>query len=219
MSEAPDLIGDLTWDELVAGDDVRRLRRNKHFRGDVRAFQRIVTEQAAARGRVARSVRDDFRKKQYLWTQFVDFQIAVGEPCPRCGARELLRTQHQFGRCPTCHARLTFHGQVTSKGVNTVVVDEKLDRKLARLRAWRLDAFGDVRLTQDVEGSDETEELWFGRATSVEGEPVVLRLVYPLQDGRRQRDPEDPDEELYYLMAWPLEVYRRADALGALDGD
>jgi hypothetical protein len=213
------LIGDLTWEQLAADDRVRRLRRGKHFTGDVKSVQREASAAASQMGRVARVVRDDFRKYAYVWVQFVDFQVPLGAPCPNCAGRDIVRVHEHFGRCPSCGASLALLPRVESAegapdepGSNPKIAAKRA-RVASRRRSRRLNEFTDVQLVFDPEESDEEQEVWYGRGDREDG-PYVLHLVYPLSDGARQMNPDDPDEELYYIRFWGLAAYQRAAGLG-----
>jgi hypothetical protein len=214
VSDGSALIGGLTWAELAANRRVRRLRRGKHFRGDLRTVQREAYAAAAEMGCVARVVRDDFRKTAYVWVQFVDLQLPLGEPCPSCGGREMVRTHEHFGRCSTCQAGLAFLPRVESaeQGVEAPP-RAKMDRKRERLMRSRLDQFTNVQVVFDPEASDEEQEVWYGRG-EYHDELVLLRIMYPLRDGARQPHPDDPDDELHHLRFWSLAPYGRAVELG-----
>jgi hypothetical protein len=211
----PPLLAGLTWRQLVTERRPRRLKRGKHFRGDLRALQDAAAEAAREHGVVVRTVRDEFLKNAYLWIQFADAEIAFGEPCP-CGHRTLLRTHEHFGRCPNCDKRLAFSGVVARMEGHDGRPASKLDRKLQRLRQTRLDAFSDVSLTRDETDDGDDHEIWYGRALDARGEPVLLRVVYPLESGQRLPHPELRGEELYYVSVWELDPYERARALGVM---
>jgi hypothetical protein len=212
------LLGDLTWEQLARDARPRRLKRGKHFRGDVRSVQREASAAAQQMGRVARVVRDDFIKYAYVWVQFVDFQIPLGAPCPGCGGRDILRIHEHFGRCPSCNASLALLAHVQSgEGEVSPDFNPKLERKSARMqerqRTTRFDEFTDVQLAHDPVESDEDNEVHYGRGV-YEGTPCLLHVVYPLRDGARQPDPDDRDEELYYIRFWDITPYERAVQLG-----
>jgi hypothetical protein len=218
------LIGDLTWERLARDQRVRRLRRGKHFRGEMRAVQREAHAAAAQMGLVARVVRDDFRKHAYVWVQFKDFEVPLGEPCPACGGREIVRTHEHFGRCAECQASLAFVAGVQPAEVSerqedgeAAVPEAKLNAKLDRVRqrdlSRTIDQFGDVKLVLDPDESDEEQEVWYGRG-EFGGNPVLVRLVYPLRDGARQPHPFEPEHEYYFLRYWPLAPFERASDLG-----
>jgi hypothetical protein len=218
------LIGGLTWEELAKERSPRRLTRGKHFSGDVRALQKEATGAGRRLGCAVRTVRDDFLRFAYLWVQFADHEVPLGEPCPACGSRELVRTHEQFGFCPRCRCSLAFSQRVVRKEprgdssapvVAEPAADAKQDRKL-RIRQRRMDAFTDARLAMDPAESDDEKETWYGRAR-YEGKDVLLRVIYPLRDGSRLPDPDNPGGELHYVTYSHLEPYERAARLGLLE--
>jgi hypothetical protein len=218
------LIGGLTWDELAKERSPRRLTRGKHFTGDVRALQKEATAASRRLSCAVRTVRDDFLRFAYLWVQFADHEVPLGEPCPACGSRELVRTHEQFGHCPRCACSLVFsqrivrsepRGDSSAPVVAASAVEGKHERKL-RLRQRRMDAFTDARLAMDPTQSDDEKEMWYGRAR-YEGEEVLLRVVYPLRDGTRIPDPDNPGGDLHYVTYSHLDPYDRARRLGVLE--
>jgi hypothetical protein len=218
------LIGGLTWEELAKERSPRRLCRGKHFTGDVRALQKEATAASRRLGCAVRTVRDDFLRFAYLWVQFADHEVPLGEPCPACGSRELVRMHEQFGFCPRCRSSLAFSQRVVRREppgdssrpvVAEPAIEGKHERKL-RLRQRRMDAFTDARLAMDPTESDDEKEMWYGRAR-YEGEDVLLRVVYPLRDGSRLPDPDNPGGELHYVTYSHLDPYERAARLGVLD--
>ncbi len=223
MSESA-LLGGLTWDELAAERHPQRLKRGKHFRGDVRMFQHEAAVAARNRGYAVRVVRDDFIKRAYIWLQFVDQELPLGEPCGRCGSRELVRTHEHFGRCPRCEARLAFLPRAVTAdapgapGPASIRLDAKVERKERRWRQRRLSSFSNVRLVLDPDQTNDEQELYLGRG-DYEGEPLLLQVVYPLKDGARQPHPDAPDDELHYVGWWQLAPFVRAQELGVDDTD
>ena len=220
------LIGGLTWEELAKERSPRRLCRGKHFEGDVRALQKEASAASRRLGCAVRTVRDDFLRYAYLWVQFADYELPLGEPCPACGSRELVRMHEQFGYCPRCRSSLAFTPRVTRaepRGDSRTpvlaepAVEDKHERK-RKLRQRRMDAFTDARLAMDATASDDEQEVWYGRARH-EDNDVVLRVVYPLRDGSRIPDPDNPGGELHYVTYSHLDLYERAERLGVLDAD
>ena len=211
------LIGGLTWEDVARDRRVRRLRRGKHFRGDLRTAQREAYTAAQAMRLAVRVVRDDFRRTAYLWIQFVDAELPLGEPCPRCDALEMVRTHEHFGRCSGCGAGLAFLPRVAPaegvEGLPTAKMSSKRDRERERMMRQRIDQFTNVQLVFDPEESDSEQEVWYGRA-EYRGEQVFVHVTYPLRDGARQPHPDDPAEELHYLRYWALAPYARAVELG-----
>jgi hypothetical protein len=218
------LIGGLTWEDLAKERRPRRLTRGKHFTGDVRALQKEATAAGRRLGCAVRTVRDDFLRFAYLWVQFADHEVPLGEPCPACGSRELIRMHEQFGYCPRCRCSLAFSQRVRRveprKSSTTPVVAERSvegqhEGKL-RVRQRRMDAFTDARLAMDPTESDDEKEMWYGRAR-YEGEEVLLRVVYPLRDRSRIPDPDNPGGDLHYVTYSHLDPYDRARRLGVLE--
>jgi hypothetical protein len=204
------LLNGLTWEELARDRRVRRLRRGKHFRGDLRVAQREAAVAARELGCAVRMVRDDFLRSAYLWIQFTDFELPLGEPCPRCGGLEMTRTHEYYGRCSTCGASLAFLPPISGEGADSRTV-QRLKRR--RRRQGRIDQFTAVQLVSDPEASDSEQEVWYGRGEYL-GERVLLRVVYPLRDGERQPHPDDPDDDLHFVSFWALAPYGRAVELG-----
>jgi hypothetical protein len=223
VSEETALLRGLTWERLAAERRVRRLKRGKHFRGDVHTLQHEAAVAARRHGCAVRVVRDDFIKSAYVWIQFVDQELPLGEPCKRCGSRELLRTHQHFGRCPRCQAKIAFLPAVAAaEGAAAQVAAReqaaKMERKLRRLRRRRIEEFQNVRLVFDPEQSSDEREIYWGRG-DYEGEPLLLRVTYPLKDGARQPHPDVPGDELHYVRWWQFAPFARAAELGVSDAD
>jgi hypothetical protein len=211
------LLSGLTWDELVRDRRPRRLKRDKHFRGDVRSFQHEAAVAARDRGCTARVVRDDFVKNAYVWVQFFDLELPLGDPCSRCGSRRILRTHQHFGRCPACDATIAFLPRRTSTDPSAPPesprLDAKTQRKIGRLLQRRLRSFDNVRIALDPEQSNDQQEIFYGRG-DYRGEPMLIRVLYPLKEGARQPHPDDPDDDLHFIKYWELAPYARAAELG-----
>ena len=190
------LLGDLTWEEL-ASDSACVACDAAHFRGDVRTVQREAYAAASEMGRVARVVRDDFRKHAYVWVQFLDYQVPLGDPS-NCEGRELIRTHEHYGAAPPA-----------GRGWRSSRAPSRRRRARRRRRppssrarstasasagCTRLDQFTEVRPVFDPDRSDETEETWYGRRLTPRSS--CSSITYPLIDGARQPHPDDPDEEL-----------------------
>ncbi len=191
------LIEPTTWESLADGR-LHRLKRGKHFRGELRAFGQVAALEAERLGKAVRSMRDEFGKLQYMWVQFADYQIPVGAPCPRCGSLRLLRTHEFYGRCPRCASTFVFHGEVGAAGA--VAVRGPRDD---------LGLYTDVRL-RFVERQEGVER-WSGHGTT-NGMRMLLIVDYQLDgDGSRIEDDHHPGEHLHRIHRFPLEPF--ADAL------
>ena len=97
----------LDW-ERFADRRPRRLKRGKHFVGEPKFLQREARDAAAEMGKVALVSRDQQGKWGYVWIQFLDAEVKEGEPCPVCGARELLKLNNSAICCPSCGSMLAF---------------------------------------------------------------------------------------------------------------
>jgi len=191
------LVDPLTWDALADGR-VHRLKRGKHFRGDVRLLAKLAALEAERLGKAVRSMRDEFGKLQYLWVQFADYQIPVGAPCPHCGATTVLRMHEFYGRCSRCPSTFVFNGSIG-------------DATAAAERGPRNDLglYTDVRLR--FLDRQPGLERWSGHG-SMRGEMSVLLIVeYPLDaDGARIEDDRRPGECVHRIRAFPLEPFQDA---------
>jgi hypothetical protein len=195
------LLRGLAWEDF---DDGRphRLKMGKHFRGELRSAEEEAISAALAVGRVVRTLRDEFGKRNhYLWIQFADEELALGEPCRRCGSMRLERTHEHFGRCPVCQARIIFRGVYTG-------VDSDSQRMKGRRQArgkTPLEWFNSVALApwKVADGYD----VWRGSGRDVNGRPVLLLLEYPLDEhGRRRADADGT--EIFQLRAWPADPFQ-----------
>jgi len=97
----------LDW-ERFADRRPRRLKRGKHFVGEPKILQREARHAAEEMGKVAIAAKDEQGKWGYVWIQFLDAEINEGEPCPVCGARELLKLNNSAICCPSCGSMLAF---------------------------------------------------------------------------------------------------------------
>lgn len=60
------------------------LKYGKHFKGTIRAQITGARGAAEALGKAVRTQADSFEQFGYLWVQFADLSVRVGQPC-RCG--------------------------------------------------------------------------------------------------------------------------------------
>lgn len=96
----------LDWDKWADGRAFR-LKRKRDFPADLNPeLARDAARYAAEkRGKVVRTITDRWFPKKYIWVQFADGEVEIGEPCP-CGSRRLLRLHQHFARCPECDRQL-----------------------------------------------------------------------------------------------------------------
>jgi hypothetical protein len=118
------------WDRFSDGMP-HRLKRKRDF-GDVEPD--VVREAAknAAR-RLGKGVQVSVDKmtargaEKYLWVQFADHEIRVGEPCKGCGGRHLVRVHPFFARCMGCGAQLLLGAKRVESGEGIDSYDEDED--------------------------------------------------------------------------------------------
>ena len=197
------LIEPLTWERLLENERVHRLKRGKHFRGDVRDFANLVPLEAARRGKAARVMRDEFGKLQYLWVQVADYQIPVGAACPRCGGLRMLRMHDVYGRCAQCQATFILHGDLTVSGSGA-----------ARGPRDDIGLYTDVRL-RFLDRRPGVER-WAGHGTA-DGVQMLLIVDYALDDDdARIEDDTHPGEFVHRIHRFPLDPFSEAIDLDAM---
>ena len=95
----------LDWERFADGRPWH-LKRKRDFADLDPLLAREAAGNAAERmGKAVKTVRDRHAPKKYMWVQFADHEIGLGDPCP-CGSRRLLRLHTYFARCAECDAQL-----------------------------------------------------------------------------------------------------------------
>jgi hypothetical protein len=97
----------LPWQKLADGLP-HRLKRSRDFPdADQKAVRKAATRAAKKMEKVVRVVPDKMarNREDFLWVQFADYEINLGDPC-KCGGRQILRFHEYFGRCAACNAQL-----------------------------------------------------------------------------------------------------------------
>jgi hypothetical protein len=91
----------LPWTTWMDGK-VHRVKRGKHFDGEVAAVVEEARLAARLSGRGVLALREQMGPKyEYVWFLFTDHAILVGDPCP-CGGRKLTRLHTSMARCRRC---------------------------------------------------------------------------------------------------------------------
>ena len=93
------------WEKYADGMP-HRLKRKRDFPDMNPKSVSAAARNAAKRMDKAVQVFPDKMGKnrtKFLWVQFADYQLSMGEPC-RCGGRRLLRLHEYFARCDACNA-------------------------------------------------------------------------------------------------------------------
>ena len=194
------------WEDLTDGK-LHRLKRGKHFRGDLRAFIRLATEAAAQRGKAVRCLRDEFGKFQYVWITFADAAIPLGAPCPRCDSLRIRRKHEFFGFCPECGLSLIFSGELEAPGSAAAPRRKGFGRHLGH--------YDDVRIR--YHSTVDAGERWVGYGTRDTGEVFLLVVHYALgEDGARIEDPSADGEFVHTVRGFLLEPFAEAVDLDAL---
>jgi hypothetical protein len=208
------LIGGVTWESLADGR-VHRLKRNKHFAGPVRSIQQQADGAARRLDRGVLAVREEFsRDYQYLWIQFTDQQLALGEPC-RCGGRSQTRLHEKYGRCDVCGATIAYRGTYVPEPADSVGVGGSAPR---RRTAKHLSEYTDLEfVARDLAECTEDEDVWYARALDPTGRRVFLVVRFPLEHGHRIPDPVVPGWDAHVAFRFRIDPFIRAGELGVLD--
>jgi hypothetical protein len=199
------LRGGLTWEDLADGRP-HRLKRGRHFRGDVRTVQAEGALAAEEMGRGMLATRDELgHHNHYVWVQFPDQALIEGEPC-RCGGRTFERMHELVLRCDSCGATAAIQRRPVAP---------------AGARLWRpgqrLSDYADVELTGRDPDAGEGIERWYGRGVDPYGEDVALEVSYVVRDGSRVPDPVEEGGWLHQVRRWPVARLARAASFGAFD--
>jgi hypothetical protein len=216
----------LLWERFADGH-VHRLKRGKHYRGEIQDVKAEAEAAAAVMGKHAVVVKDPMGHHYFLWVQFVDGEISMGDPCP-CGHRTLVRVHKAYVRCPACDAVLRLDGKFTDmeeledEDQDEPDLEENLERhrmsadarreEKLRLQRQKKDAARDSRPPETLDDFTDVElklfrhgdgkEVWRGHGLSAGGALSLLLVTYRLDpDGARREDPERPGEHLYRLTS------------------
>jgi hypothetical protein len=203
----------LEWAGLADGQ-AHRLKRGKHFDGEVKAATAEAKEFARAAGRGMLAVRDEIgRKHHYLWIQFTDQELILGEPCRVCGGLSFTALHpgvaEGIGRCDTCGASALF--QPPAAGTDAVRAGQRITGR----QLWHYPDFELIAIDEDYPDTDV--ERWYGRAVDVYGTDVLLRVDYTLHNGQRIDDPAEPGGHVHSVRRWPVEMLGTAAKLGVFD--
>lgn len=93
------------WERWSDGR-IWQLKRKRHFADvDPRDVRKAAARAARAMGKTVRTTEDKAGRDKYLWVQFADYEVQLGDPCP-CGSRRLLRRHRYYAHCLDCKAVL-----------------------------------------------------------------------------------------------------------------
>jgi hypothetical protein len=101
---------EVQWERFADGLP-HRLRRNRDYPDfNLKTIRQSAMDAAGGMNKVVRVLSDRTglgKKRSYVWVQFADYELLVGQPC-KCGGRQILRFHQFFGRCAACNAQILF---------------------------------------------------------------------------------------------------------------
>lgn len=165
---------DVDWTRYADGR-AWRLKRKSDFADVDPGRAREAAEDAAEKmGKAALTVRDKAFPDKFIWVQFADHKVKIGQPCP-CGSRRLLRVHENFARCPQCRAQilLTKNEDETRESRAVRVLRELRDVRLAKRGRT-----GDLDLFRGVADQDGEPVFLIAQIRTDDGEELTRELVY-----------------------------------------
>jgi hypothetical protein len=193
----------LPWERLADGLP-HRLKRKRDFPDIDPEYVRVAAKNAAKRmGKAVQALPDRMTQTsadKYVWVQFADHEIRIGEPC-KCGGRRLLRVHPFFARCMECNAQLLLAPKKTDETVGIESTDDEEDDEDGRLRPHmllnRLDA---VHLTRLERIGDRETYRGYARLGKA---PVLVLAQFDAAPGE-QLDAEKALDRVAAVQVVPL---------------
>jgi hypothetical protein len=174
----------LPWERWSDGLPYR-LKRKRDF-GDIDPeLVREAAKNAARRmGKVVKSKPDAMmpgNRSKYLWVQFADHEIRIGDPC-KCGGLHLLRVHPFFARCTSCGAQLLLapKGNAQADGLESADDDEDADDRPQPADVLR--KLADVHLSQVERTGDRETYRGYCRLAKT---PMLLIAQFRAEPGER----------------------------------
>jgi hypothetical protein len=181
----------LPWDRWADGLP-HRLKRKRDF-GDIDPeLVREAAKNAAKRmGKAVQALPDRMTHtsaSKYVWIQFADHEIRIGEPC-KCGGRQLMRYHPFFARCTRCDAQLLLAPKTAagSEAIESTDDDEDPDeqlrpdellRELDDVHLARLERSGDRETYRGYARLGETPVLVIAQFRARPGEALAAEQVF-----------------------------------------
>jgi hypothetical protein len=215
----------LPWDDLADGR-VHRLVKGREFVRGAELVEEAAANAAARLERVVRTYREIRHGTVYLWVQFVDHEVVIGEPCP-CGNGQLLQVNQNFAECASCKATVALLRPKRQRQEHdeAVTEDEPLlvgllgaqtasrNGKRATRRAvpevvdpksdlTRLGAFTKVELY--AVSADERRERMCGQALGPRSQPTLVVVDFPRVAGSRIEDAAYPGGWRHTVWSVPI---------------
>jgi hypothetical protein len=138
-------------------------------------------------GKVVIFTKDAANPTRFVWVQFADALLPLGQPCPRCDCRHLVQLNAEFARCSECGALLVIQRLPDAEDV------ELQQREAAHAAAdsvQTLADYSDIRLS--LAETDATRERFIGYGFDEDGGLTLLHVVAPLAGGKRIPEPSSP---------------------------
>lgn len=170
--------------ERIADGKVWRLKQGRDFDCSTKRLRSEARMAAREMGKRVRFVRDRIDPYKYLWLQFADAEIVLGQPCPRCGGEHLLQLSGQFARCRSCQALLIVE---RPPDVEDVELRMREAADAVRDAEETLESYRDVHLS--IAEADSANQRLIGYGFDAEGRFTLLYVVAPLAGGTRIPDP------------------------------
>ncbi len=194
------------WERWADGR-VWHLKRKRDFPDVHPNLAREAVLNAAERmGKAVQSIRDRRTPTSpYVWVQFADHEIGLGDPCP-CGSRRLFRLHTYFARCAECNAQLILSKASVMAADDAIEpapddsgLDEDEDDSLLGSAALR--RLKDIRLSR-LKRSGERDVY---RGYALDGTTLVLLIVeFHLGPGE-SLEPEDVLDRAASVRAIPFD--------------
>ena len=144
----------------------RRLKRGKHYTGEPKPLEKRAKEAAQELGKPAVTSKDGSGEYEYLWIQFVDGEVELGEPCPMCGGHAHGEVQKYFLRCFDLRATLGLDDRRSAAGEHSPPCPRQSGSREPRARSQHSGrgprtagsaSSGDRRATRVVPSGEEVE--------------------------------------------------------------
>lgn len=174
------------WERWADGR-IWQLKRKRHFADvDPRAVKKGAMKAARAMGKKVRTTDDKAGRKKYIWVQFADHEVQLGEPCP-CGSRRLLRTHKYYAHCRDCKAVLLLsRSSVAAVEPEAEQAEQEHDDEAGAL----LDNMTDVHL--EHVGRSGKHEVYRGYGQH-DGLLMLLTVEFSVPDGAELTADDAPD--------------------------
>jgi hypothetical protein len=183
------------------------LQRGVDFPTGGPSFRRAAERAAVVMGKRAIMVRDRLYPQDFIWIQFVDGEIRIGDPCP-CGGRRLVRISGQLVRCRACGSTLiATPREDEDEGEEPPVVAPADEPEVPETLA----SFRQIRLRRTEAAPDA--ERFVGTGLDADGSPVVLAVRVPCVGGAPIPDESSPTHYVHEVL-----VAVRNDATAENDG-